>query len=405
MASIQDSKAHFQARASEYGLDDATIRLLETNGITTMSHLAFAISRRGQEVDETKFNTWVTELNGGMPMTMGLTAGLRRLHFESEIILTSVLKASVEEPASESSAPKATPVAERSARLKQMRANLQGVIIESNTEPAYSLVDECMHQFETRILRYIEPSKCYSREAELTNSKNEKKLKVDANTLAIRETKTIPDESVLTAYQLQRCFRRRALAYEFAGLISFMAHERYVEALMRHLTLEPPPNFQQVSLHQVLRADREVFVQISQGIEDIRPTAAGVRPLDAALMTALRSYNVAFHLTPLTKEHSWPSYQKGKGDELTGGYEKGKGKGKGKKGKPGAASAPRGFPGCTGRDNKQRPICFDFNISSCSHAPQGGACQKGRHVCFKIGCHKPHSYATAHADEAKAATS
>ena len=142
MASIQDSKAHFQARVSEYGLDDPTIRLLETNGITTMSHLAFAISRPGQEVDETKFNAWVAELNGGAPMTMGLTAGLRRLHFESEIILTSVLKASVEEPASESSAPKATPVAERTARLKQMRTNLPGVIIASDTEPAYSLVDE-----------------------------------------------------------------------------------------------------------------------------------------------------------------------------------------------------------------------------------------------------------------------
>ena len=58
---------------------------------------------------------------------------------------------------------------------------------ESSTEPAYLLVDECMHQFKTRILRYIEPSKCYSSEAELTNAKSEKKLKVDANTLAIKE--------------------------------------------------------------------------------------------------------------------------------------------------------------------------------------------------------------------------
>ena len=369
-----------------------------------MSHLAFAISRPGQEVDESKFDQWVTDLNGGTPMTMGLTAGLRRLHFESEIILTSVLKASVEEPASESSVPKATPTAERTARLKQMRTNLPGVIIESSTEPAYSLVDECMHQFETRILRYIEPSKCYSREAELTNAKSEKKLKVDANTLAIREMKTIPDESVLTAYQLQRCFRRRGLAYEFAGLISFTAHERYVEALMRHLTLEPPPNFQQVTLHQVLRADREVFVQLSQTTEEIRPTAAGVRPLDDGLMEALRSYNTAFHLMPMVKEQSWPSGHRVKGED--GPYqEKGKGKGKNKKGKPGAASAPRGYPGCTGRDPKNRPICFDFNISSCPHAAQGAACKKGRHICFKSGCHKPHAYVVAHADEAKASAS
>ena len=405
MASIQDSKAHFQSRAAEYGLDAATVKLLEDHGITTLSHLAFAISRPGQEVDETKFDLWVATLNGGAPMTMGLTAGLRRLHFEAEIILTSVLKASVEEPTSESSVPKSTPVAERNARLRQMRANLPGVIIESGTEPAYSLVDECMHQFETRILRYIEPSKCYSRESELSNAKSEKKLKVDANTLSIRETKTIPDESILTAFQLQRCFRRRGLAYEFAGLISFASHERYIEALMRHLTLEPPPNFQPVTLHQVLRADREVFVQMSQSIEDIRPSPAGAKPLDNGLMEALRSHNTAFHLMPMAKELSWPGGGKFKPDDAAV-PDKGKGKGKGKKGKAvGAAAAPRGYPGCTGRDSKNRPICFDYNISSCSHAAHGAACKKGRHVCFKAGCHKPHAYVTAHADEAKAAQS
>eukprot|EP00434_Breviolum_minutum_P039127 symbB.v1.2.034732.t1/scaffold4529.1/size41019/3 len=188
---------------------------------------------------------------------MGLTAGLRRLHFEAEIILTSVLKASIEEPVSESSTPKPTPVPERNARLKKMRIDLPGVLIEGAGEPAHALVDECVHQHETRLLRYIDPAKCHSRESEVANSKTEKRLKVDSNTLSIRESKTIPDESIMNAYNLQRCFKRRGLAYDFSGLISFTAHERYVEALMRHLSLEPPPNFQSVTLAQILRADKE----------------------------------------------------------------------------------------------------------------------------------------------------
>jgi len=155
MASIQDSKAHFRSRAGEYGLDEPTIGLLETNGITTLSHLAFAISRPGQEIDEQKFNDWAVALNGGTPLSMGLTAGLRRLHFEAEIILTSVLKASIEEPVSESSTPKPTPVAERNARLKKMRTDLPGVLIEGAGEPAHALVDECVHQHETRLLCLI----------------------------------------------------------------------------------------------------------------------------------------------------------------------------------------------------------------------------------------------------------
>ncbi len=398
MSSIQDSKAHFKARAEEYGLDPPTIALLDANGIATLSHLAFAISRPGQEVDEQKFNDWVLLLNGGTPLSMGLTSGLRRLHFEAEIILTSVLKASIEDPVSETAAPKSTPVAERSARLKQMRADLPGILIEGEGEPSHLLVDECVHQHETKLLRYIEPAKCHSRETEVTSTRTEKKLKVDTNTLAIRESKTIPDEAILSAYNLQRCFKRRGLAYHFAGLISFTAHERYVEALMRHLNMEPPPNFQAVSLSQILKADKEVWLYMSKNIENIRPDPAGDKPLDKALLEALKDYATAFHLLPLVKEQIWHA-GKGKHDDIPG-----KGRGKGKKGKAGSNSAPRGFAGCTGRDQKNRPICFDYNISDCPHASHGASCKKGRHVCFKIGCHKPHQYHVAHADESKASS-
>ena len=397
MASIQDSKAHFKARAEEYGLDGATISLLDGHGISTLSHLAFAISRPGQEVDEQKFNDWVLALNGGTPLSMGLTAGLRRLHFEAEIILTSVLKASIEEPVGETAAPKSTPVAERNARLRQMRGDLPGILIEGEGEPSHLLVDECVHQHETKLLRYIEPAKCHSRDSEVANSKTEKKLKVDANTLAIRESKSIPDESILNAYNLQRCLKRRGLAYHFAGLISFSAHERYVEALMRHLTLEPPPNFQAVTMNQILRADKEVWLHMSRNVENIRADPAGDKPLDKALMEALKDYSTAFHLLPLVKEQTWTGGKgAGKHDDLPG-----KGRGKGKKGKAGSNSTPRGFAGCTGRDQKHRPICFDYNISDCQHAAYGAACKKGRHVCFKIGCFKPHQYRVAHADEQK----
>lgn len=61
--------------------------------------------------------------------------------------------------------------------------------------------------------------------------------------------------------------------------------------------------------------------------------------------------------------------------------------------------APRGMTGCVGRDAKNRPICFDFNLSECKHAAAGAACRKGRHVCFKAGCFKTHSFAVAHASE------
>ena len=138
----------------------------------------------------------------------------------------------------------------------------------------------------------------------------------------------------------------------------------------------------------------------------VRPTANDVRPLDAALGQALQNYNVTFHLMPLPKfaarEESASTTRRQEVEPYPSqGNYKGKRKGKGQSGGKSAGSnaAPKGYPGCVGRDAKNRPICFDFNISGCNKAPAGGACPKGRHVCFRGGCFKSHSFKEAHGSE------
>ena len=403
MANLQDSKAHFRARAAEYGVPDPFVQSLVTNGISTMAHLAFAIGRPGQEITDADFDTFITAVHGAA-LTIGGAAAMRRLHFEAEIILTASLKASIEQPASDSSTPRPTPIAERSARMTQLKTELAGVLIEGIGEPSHALVDECNHQYETRTLRYIEPSRCHSRETEVVTVKNDKVLKINANTLSVKETKTLPDESVTTAYQLAQCFKRRAIAYDFANLISFTAHERYTESLLHHLSMDPPPNFQHTTIDQILRADREVWLFLSRNVENIRPAAGGPKPLDDQLALALKDYKTSFHLIPLPRDNSYGpvrtvlSASSQYDDPPKGG--KGK-KGKGKSKSAGSSAAPRGYIGCVGKDAKNRSICFDWNIGECSHAAAGAACRKGRHVCFKAGCFKPHQYHKAHAEEAK----
>ena len=98
MTNQVSSEAHFRARALEYGLPDQWVDLLNANGIKTMGNMAFAISRPGAEFDESQFNDWSRDLNNGQMPTMGIMSGLRRLRFESEIVLTATLRASVETP-------------------------------------------------------------------------------------------------------------------------------------------------------------------------------------------------------------------------------------------------------------------------------------------------------------------
>lgn len=142
-------------------------------------------------------------------------------------------------------------------------------------------------------------------------------------------------------------------------------------------------------------------------MENIRPTAGALKLLDAGLIHALRDYRTSFHLLPLPKESNYGRMRSNASSSVTvaqddfptkGGKGK-KGKGKGKQG--GSNAAPRGFIGCVGRDAKNRSLRFDWNISECTHAAAGAACRKGRHMCFKAGCFKPHQYHNAHAEEAK----
>ena len=408
------SEAHFKERASEYGVPNDLLRSLAAQGVKTMGSLAFSISRPGADFDENAFNDFARDLNGGSLPAMGALSALKRLHFESEVILTSTVRSSVETP--ESATPRPLPFAERTSRMEALRRKYTGINIHGVGEPSQSLIDEICHQFETRALRHVEAAKCTSRETEIHAGKTEKKIKLDSNSLAVKETSSTPDETVSTTYNLAQCLRRRGLAYDFAGLINFNVHEQYVEKLLRHLNIDPPPSYNATTLAQVLRADKEVFSYMAHNVTDIRPDEFGTRPLDTLLIDAMKDYNTTFHLLPLPKSAPADTYTHPQrfdrapaaGSSNYGGNpwqsanqpSKGKSKGKGK-GK-GSNSAPRGFPGCVGRDGKNRPICFDFNVGECQRAPAGGTCNKGRHVCFKAGCFKTHSYKTVHgADTSK----
>ncbi|CAL1145137.1 unnamed protein product [Cladocopium goreaui] len=239
MAGVQDSEAHFASRAAEYGVPSEFVGRLKAEGISTLAHLAFAIFRPGTEFEERAFTDWATDRNNGIPLTMGAAAALRRLHFESEVVMTATIRASVETP--DPGIPKAIPFAEKAARLDVLRTRFNGLHIHGVGEPSHALLDEVCAQFESRVLKYIEPQRCTSRELEITTGRTDKKLKLDAGTLAIKESKS------------------------------------------------------------VLRADKEVFSVLAQGVTDIRPGADDVKPLDAALEAALKEYTVAFHLVPLPK--------------------------------------------------------------------------------------------------------
>lgn len=139
MSNLVDSSAHFDARAVEYGVPDGLLQSLKNAGFTTLGRLAFAISRPGQETDDARFDTWLATINGGVAPALGAAAAVKRLHFESEIVLTSMMRSAVESPLSESSQPKPIPFAEKSMRLARLKRDLNGIDIEGIYEPLVNM--------------------------------------------------------------------------------------------------------------------------------------------------------------------------------------------------------------------------------------------------------------------------
>jgi len=120
--------------------------------------------------------------------------------------------------------------------MQKLRNDLGGINVEGPHEPSHALIEECVQQYDIRILKYIEPSKCTSRESELLAQKVDKRLQLEHNSvLKVKDSKTVPDADAATAFALLQCCRRRGIAYEFAQLISFTAHDKYIDALLRHL--------------------------------------------------------------------------------------------------------------------------------------------------------------------------
>lgn len=400
MTSLADSTAHFDVRAAEYQVPTILHQRLIAAGISTLGQLAFAFARPGQEYTDQQFVDWLTEVNLGTAPPMGATAAVRRLHFEAEVIITASLKAAVENPTSDTSTPKPIPQAEKNARMRTLRANLTGVNIEGALEPANALIEECIQQYDNKVLKYIEPARCVSREAELLSVKTDKKLQLNQNSvLMLKESSKVPDADTNSAFALLQCFKRRGLAYEFAQLISYTEHERYTDALFRHLSEEPPPGYAATTMTQLLRADRQVFLYLARTVADIRPDAAHVKPLDTKIHEALRDYHTSFHLMPLPMTQNYGAWKANQDSVKENPWENRKGKGKSKNKGKGSSMAPRGMVGCVGRDNKGRSICFNYNLSECKGAADGAACSRGRHVCFKANCFKPHQFCKAHASE------
>ena len=398
-----ESKPVFRARAVQIGISDAVIRCIEDANLATFGAFAFSCSYQPGSQDETVFIRMVHDTLG-RDATQGELALLRRLFFESHSVSMQDMKNRLERPTD--AAPAKVLPAERAARYEEQCKRLKGLDLTGPMEPSNSLIDAVFAMVDSNELRYLPLHTLTSREQELLGEKEDADLKeyslrIKSGSIGLKE-KLIDLKADLTSdLKVRFAMQRRALAFDQAGLISWELHDKWISLLFHRMQESPPPGYSMTSLDQALRADRKIFVKMSEMCRaNIVPLPGLARPLDTALEKYMDHNDVLYLLAPMPNisessttsgSNRFQPYEnkisaKGKGGN------KGKGKGKGKsKGKQGGKSvAPQG---CLSKTPDGKNICFGFNRQggcSSTEVRPGGSCSRGYHICGRANCHENH---------------
>ncbi len=157
-------------------------------------------------------------------------------------------------------------------------------------------------------------------------------------------------------------------------IISWEVHERYLQKLFSHLRMDPPESFAKVTIQQVMRAGRQVFMFMIKEDVNLRRLPDNTLQMDTMIMEALKSYEVSFHLVPLPKTAApvvktvkgggaWNADQE-HGTPAIAPYHKGKGKGKKGKGKKQINVLPKALQhkDNVSQDDLGRRLCVNLNL-------------------------------------------
>lgn len=391
---LTESKAVFLERCELAGLPSGARDALVAKNLNTLASLAFAAGQPGETPTDAALTALVR--TGADEVPIATLASLRRLVFEAQLLMTAQVKQLIEQRADDQKAELAP--AERSERIKRQTERLSGVALRNESECSYGSYDLVMKMVQDNTISYLSPARFPSRQAELRLEKPKKELDVVNSKITLKDQAVDLQCQLSTPLCLHHALHRRALAMDLVGVCSYHVIMDFHEYLMSHLTVEPPPGYNHVSIHQVLAADRAAWLRLAEKLpKGLRAGTDGKLPLDVELPLLQGDPKVAFHLLPLGAASSSSGIKRGQ-DDGAGGDPKiprtpWKGRGKGKtKTKATPKSMPISLKDKWSRTKRGVPICWAFNTEEgCSGAPAGGRCPRGVHLCAEPNCQKPHS--------------
>lgn len=230
---LVDSTAAFSVHCDNIDGSGNLRATLTAQGLNTYSKLAFAIGPPQKPPTDDEFNAFCANLNAGVDMTLADTAAVKRMHFESLTIVIANLKTKATTDAT-SDVIRKLPAAEKQARLITQQRRLVGVTISGELQPSHALIDLVASMCETNYVIWVPPSRCTKRDAEVQMISKEKTALVSVGQQVLKVNPAPPDikADASTELQWQWAMQRRGIAMDQSGLISWNAHQLWLQQLL-----------------------------------------------------------------------------------------------------------------------------------------------------------------------------
>lgn len=402
--SITDSTATFKRQALRLGLPEDLVSALIDNGVSTLGGIAFAVVPPGTGATDDQIKEFAQSIAPLIELSIGEVAAVKRFIFEAQTALIGQLRAEADPCADPAS--RKLPPPERAARCEEQKRRLAGLDLTGPLEVAHSVYDLFAGMLEQGQLKYVHPCKCITRAQEVGAIKPPKEIRLDtsSNALVVKEATQDKDCSTATDMEVWQALTRRSLAMDCIGIMDFQISQKWIQSLFSILQQPSAPGFNKTTLTQLLRTDRQAYMRMAELSPDgVKPTAAGIRPLDDLMQKMRDDATVMFYMLPtlMTARAHYPEKEnkKRKADAAPDSStpqpaQQWSKKGKGKKGKGKGAwnsgKLPERLKGCTAVNAENERICFAYNLDGCDQAAPGGTCSRGRHQCCKKGCFQNH---------------
>ena len=213
-------------------------------------------------------------------------------------------------------------------------------------------------------------------------AKQKQVLTLEQGALKASSSQDLESADVGTELKLMFAFQRRGLAFDLVSLTSWEVHVEWTNKLYRALISEPAPGCNHITMSQILRADRELFMILaSESNGNLKPASTTLSPpLDEKIQALMTDPRINVHLTMVPRVDKRPSNE----PDSSKPQKKPSAKAVPVDRSKATSQLPDSLKGLNLKTKDNKPLCWRYNLQKgCNNEVKKSRCRFGFHYCMR----------------------